>query len=171
MPSHTQQQSCCLDAIAELEQRSHAYPWSRRQLADSAAAGHHIQLLYHRQTLIGYYVAMLVIDEAHLLNIAVHADHQSQGWGGYLLRHLANWAAEQACTAILLEVRRSNQAARRLYQKMRFLPVGVRKNYYPLRTSSDKATKATIGASTTQREDALVLRQLLTQTVHSEQRI
>lgn len=156
--AEAEQRLRCLDALVELERCSHAHPWSRRQLEDSLTAGHHIQLLHCRQTLIGYYVAMLVTDETHLLNIAVHPDHQSQGWGRCLLHHLADWAVTRACTSVLLEVRSSNRAARHLYGKMGFQPVGVRRDYYPLRSAREAASGVMA------REDALVMRLFLSRT-------
>lgn len=152
VPAGTAQLRHCLDEMQRLEQCSHVHPWSRRQLADSVAAGHHVQLLYCDGGLIGYYVAMPVIDEAHLLNIAVHPDYRSRGWGRRLLRHLAEWADARGCVSVLLEVRRSNCAAIGLYRSMRFQPVAVRADYYP---QPDAAP------GQPQREDALLMRLLL----------
>lgn len=152
VPTDAAQLGNCLDELLQLEQHSHVHPWSRRQLADSVEAGHHIQLLYCDAGLIGYYVAMSVIDEAHLLNIAVHPDCRSRGWGSRLLRHLVTWAQGMACSSVLLEVRRSNCAAIGLYRKMHFRQIAVRTDYYPRSGSAPGQA---------QREDALLMRLLL----------
>lgn len=131
----------------QVEQRSYTHPWTRTHFADSVKAGHRMQLLYVDNALIGYYVAMHVVDEAHLLNITVKPESQSKGFGRLMLEHLFAWANEWACASVLLEVRASNQAAIALYKRVGFVQIGQRKNYYPLRAQK--------------REDAVVMRFVL----------
>ena len=91
---------------------------------------------------IGYAVVMLAADEAHLLNLSIAADCQKQGYGSLLLRRLCEVARGRGARLILLEVRPSNVAGLRLYERHGFQQVGLRREYYP----------AQVG-----REDALIL--------------
>jgi ribosomal-protein-alanine N-acetyltransferase len=71
------------------------------------------------------------VGEAQLLNLCIDPDHQGQGWGRQLMQHLLAVARQEFCTIFLLEVRRSNTPARRLYESLEFKTLGVRKGYYP----------------------------------------
>ena len=95
-------------------------------------AGYETQLLVDaNHQLLGYFVAMSVLDEVHLLNITVSPAHQRQGWARVLLDALALWARGKNAQWIWLEVRESNERAREVYVKHGFSEVGLRKNYYP----------------------------------------
>lgn len=134
-----------LDTVWEMEKRAYTHPWSRPNFQDSLLSGYPAQMLTtpvlpgdsaHQVTasghmLLGYWVAMQVLDEVHLLNIAVAPEHRRQGWGRVLLHSLATKAVAQSAQWLWLEVRAGNTAARELYQSFGFLPMGLRKQYYP----------------------------------------
>jgi ribosomal-protein-alanine N-acetyltransferase len=82
--------------------------------------------------LLGYLVAMVGVEEVHLLNITVAPAHQRHGWARFMLDALRLWSRGQRARALWLEVRQSNAPARRLYEHCGFAQVGVRKGYYPL---------------------------------------
>lgn len=130
-----------LEAVAELEQSVQAFPWSRGNFADSLAAGHGVWVCRIGGELVGFSVIMVVVDEAHLLNVAVAKRYQGQGYGARLLRHVMGQAKLHGAAKLLLEVRPSNQRAVELYRLFGFRQIGLRRGYYP----------AAIG-----REDALV---------------
>lgn len=132
-----------MEAIALIEHRSYTHPWSRKSFVDSVEAGHRIVLWFESNVLVGYYVAMQCVDEMHLLNITVRPESRGSGLGLRLMRHLLRSAADKACVGVLLEVRASNAPALHLYEKLGFLRIGERRNYYPLRA--------------TEREDAVVM--------------
>ena len=94
--------------------------------------------------LLGFLVAMPGVEEGHLLDVTVAPAHQRHGWGGWMLRALADWGRAQGFAQLWLEVRRSNAAARALYARCGWVEAGVRKGYYP-----DTAQR---------REDAIVMR-------------
>ena len=79
---------------------------------------------------LAYAGMWLVLDEAHVCNIAVHPDFRRRGYGRRILAALMALAQENSMQMITLEVRRSNEAAQRLYHSMGFLDVGYRKRYY-----------------------------------------
>ena len=137
------QQPGQLDALMAVEQRAYSHPWSRGNFTDSLASGYQIELLLGGDQLIGYFVAMPGVEEAHLLNITVAPEFQQQGWAIVLLDALALWARGRGAQWLWLEVRISNQRARQVYEKYGFQRVGERKRYYP--------------GPGTEREDAVVM--------------
>ncbi len=80
--------------------------------------------------LLGYVWARFVLDEGDIGNVAVAPDFRRRGVGAALLRALLEEAARRQAAVVQLEVRESNLAARRLYEKNGFETVGKRKNYY-----------------------------------------
>lgn len=142
--------SAALPLVVEVEKTAYAHPWSLKHFQDSLAAGHHAQLLCMAPDpsrdpvawtlaptlpaqgwLLGYFVAMMGVDEVHLLNITTVPVHRRQGWARLMLQALAGWARRSGAENLWLEVRESNQAARALYGAMGMREVGRRKGYYP----------------------------------------
>ena len=120
-----------LDDLLAIERRAYSHPWTLGNFTDALASGYQIQLLLGAEQLLGYFVAMSVLDEVHLLNITVSPAHQRQGWARVLLDALALWSRQQNAQWIWLEVRESNARAREVYLRHGFAEVGLRKNYYP----------------------------------------
>lgn len=120
-----------LDAVVAIERRAYTHPWTRGNFADSLRSGYHAQMLVAGDTVIGYYVAMLGVDEVHLLNITVDPACQGQGWGRIMLDALALWARAQGAQWLWLEVRTSNTRAQQVYDRYGYRRVGERRNYYP----------------------------------------
>ena len=112
-------------------------------ITDAMASGYQTQLLVAGDHLLGYFVAMMGVDEVHLLNITVAPAYQKQGWARVLLDALALWARGRGAQWLWLEVRVSNERALHAYQAQGFRRVGERKRYYP--------------APAGQREDAVVM--------------
>jgi len=71
-----------------------------------------------------------VLDEAEILNIAVHPAYQGRGMARNLVLQVIQQLKNEAVERCLLEVRASNTTARGLYDSLGFKPDGVRKNYY-----------------------------------------
>lgn len=132
-----------LDDVLAVEQQAYSHPWTRGNFTDAMASGYQIQLLMGDEQILGYFVAMLGVDEAHLLNLTVAPAFQRQGWAHVLLDALALWARGQGAQWLWLEVRTSNLRARQIYEANGFRRVGERKRYYP--------------AIGTEREDAVVM--------------
>jgi ribosomal-protein-alanine N-acetyltransferase len=79
---------------------------------------------------VGYVGVWLMVDEAHVVAIAVRESYRRQGLGERLLYDAIELALANKQESVTLEVRRSNTSAQALYEKYRFLNVGVRKRYY-----------------------------------------
>lgn len=134
-----------LQEVLDLEQTVYPHPWSMANFSDSLASGYEAWVL--RDTdheLMGYFLLMAIVDEAHLLNVAVSAERQGQGLGRFLLNQAVACARGLGMESVLLEVRPSNTRALEIYQRYGFETIGRRKGYYP--------------AANQQREDAIVMR-------------
>ena len=132
-----------LDEVMQVEQQAYAHPWSRANFLDALHSGYQAQMLVAGDEVIGYFVAMLGVEEVHLLNITVAPTFQGQGWAKVLLEALAIWARGQNTHWLWLEVRTGNTRALHVYESAGFRRMGLRKAYYP--------------AAHGQREDALVM--------------
>ena len=82
------------------------------------------------EDVVGYAGLLMVPDEADITKISVSPASKKQGVGYALLRELLLRAKEQGIAKVFLEVRESNAAALRLYEKAGFVRTGVRKGYY-----------------------------------------
>lgn len=134
-----------IDEVFALETSVYPHPWSRGNFLDSLSSGYHGWTLRDDAgALVGYFLLMSVVDEAHLLNVAVAAPRQREGLGLYLLDKIAACARGLSMDSILLEVRPSNLRALKVYEQYGFTEIGRRKAYYP--------------AHNGQREDAIVMR-------------
>lgn len=120
-----------LDRVAALESAAQPFPWNRTNFSDSLQAGHWAWVLRQNGELLGFVVLMGVLDEVHLLNIAIAPAHQGRGLGARLLRHVLAWSSRQGMASMYLEVRPSNTRAEALYRHLGFREIGRRKAYYP----------------------------------------
>jgi ribosomal-protein-alanine N-acetyltransferase len=77
----------------------------------------------------GFALVRYVFEEAELLLIAVHPDHQGQGIGKLLIRKIIDWSKSNRIKTLFLEVRSGNQALE-LYLRSGFIKIGARKDYY-----------------------------------------
>jgi ribosomal-protein-alanine N-acetyltransferase len=77
--------------------------------------------------------------ESHILNLTVNPDAHRRGIGGKLLKHFLQLAARHDADTVMLEVRPSNMAAIRLYEKIGFNEIGRRRNYYPAKEGREDA--------------------------------
>ena len=120
-----------LEQVMAIEPHIYRHPWTHGIFADSLKAGYSCWVYELDGKLIGYAVVMIVLDEAHLLNISIARDFQGCGMGRALLDHLVNVAHHHGAQIMFLEVRPSNRAALALYESMGFNEFSVRKGYYP----------------------------------------
>lgn len=119
-------------SIGLIERDSFADPWGSREFTSALEAQHAIFLVAEDSAgvVIGYAIAVAVIDEAEILNLAVRPSDRGAGLGGKLLDAAVAEAASRGAEQIFLEVRESNELARRLYASRGFSPVSRRRGYY-----------------------------------------
>jgi ribosomal-protein-alanine N-acetyltransferase len=133
-----------LDDVVAAEKDVYPFPWTRGNFTDALQAGYSAWVLRDAAGKVAAYsVMMMALDEAHLLNLSVARHAQRTGLGWRTLDWMADVARGYGGRTMLLEVRPSNEAAIRLYQRYGFERIGVRRGYYP-----------THGG----REDAIVMR-------------
>ncbi len=119
-----------VDAVTEIEQRAHPFPWTRGNFVDSLKAGHSAWVFLEGGTLVGYGVLMITVDEAELLDITIVPEYQRRGRGSVLLEQLLAVARSHGAMRMLLEVRPSNESGLALYRRFGFAEIGRRRAYY-----------------------------------------
>lgn len=106
-------------------------PWDREMFLESLKnPSCRIFLLKNTMDVLAYGVLYTVLDEGDIANIATLPEYRRQGVGEYMLTEMINRAASLGTKKLFLEVRESNSPARRLYEKIGFTEIGIRKNYY-----------------------------------------
>jgi len=120
-----------LDMVMMIEPLIYPYPWSRGNFSDSLNSGYSAWVLMSNETIIGYALVMMVLDEAHLLNLSIQKNFQKQGLGQLLLEYMIQIAKNNLAVNMFLEVRSSNISAIALYENMGFNEMAIRRNYYP----------------------------------------
>lgn len=119
-----------LHDVAGIEQQSYAFPWSENIFRDCLRVGYTCRALDLAGQIIGYGVMSLGAGEAHILNVCVRDEFRNLGFGRRLLEHLLERAAASGVAEAFLEVRPSNLSAIRLYQRLGFEQIGIRRGYY-----------------------------------------
>ncbi|HSW71344.1 MAG TPA: ribosomal protein S18-alanine N-acetyltransferase [Gammaproteobacteria bacterium] len=120
-----------LSQLAAIERATQAVPWSDAIFKDCFHAGYPGWVLEQENKIIGFVIYSIREDESHLLNIGVQPQFQRKGFGRQLLQHILSIIKQESAKIIYLEVRESNQRAIRLYEKMGFMHIGTRQDYYP----------------------------------------
>ncbi len=128
-----------LESIMAIEPQIYPYPWTRGNFSDSLSSGYSAWVLMLNDQIIGYSLMMLVLDEAHLLNLSVAKPYQKQGLGRMLLEHMVSIAKSNQMANMFLEVRPSNISAIALYENMGFNEMAVRRGYYPAANGREDA--------------------------------
>lgn len=120
-----------LERLVEIDSTWNPSSWSRklfeRELLNPAAR---VRGVFCDETLVGYLIAHVVLDEAHIVSLGVHPDWRGQGFGNVLLKDFLRVAVFENISSITLEVRASNTIAQKLYQKVGFVVAGIRRHYY-----------------------------------------
>jgi [ribosomal protein S18]-alanine N-acetyltransferase len=117
--------------VLSIETRTYGYPWSAGNFRDSIHAGHSCWLCKYGGLTIGYGIVLIAAAECHLLNLTIAPEWQGKGYGKSLLLHLIAQGVIGFADRFLLEVRPSNAVGRKLYARLGFAVIGVRRNYYP----------------------------------------
>jgi len=132
-----------LNAIEEIERSSYPTPWSRSMFAGELAKPSSICLGAvdtDQNELVGYLIISRYVDAWHVMNVAVAEPYRRRGIASGLMERLFEDTARDSRRGYTLEVRVSNDAAIRLYERLGFIARGIRRGYY-----------------TDNREDALIM--------------
>lgn len=120
-----------IQRISELEAVCFRTPWSFNSLFGELAndVAHYIVAL-DGDLIVGYAGVWIMLDEAHMTNIAVDPDYRCRGIGRTMIVRLMGLALKLGAERMTLEVREFNHNAQRLYASLGFAYAGTRKHYY-----------------------------------------
>ena len=119
------------EVIAQIESLSFKTPWTKDMvLSEIREPISHFYLAVTERGVAGYYGFLHILDELHILNVAVDPSFRRQGVGGAMMAHLKEVMKRLSCRAATLEVRESNSEAIKLYERAGFSLAGVRPHYY-----------------------------------------
>jgi len=119
--------------IHRIEQLCFPVPWSEESIShdlEENVLSRWLGIFDENGRLIAYGGMWLVINEGHILNIAVDPEFQGKGYGKRVLNALIDMARENGMNILFLEVRRSNLRAQKLYLGAGFMKAGCRRQYY-----------------------------------------
>lgn len=118
--------------VVAIEKVSNGSPWSDRGFRNEIDHEHGVFLVaVEGGEVVGYGGVWLVIDEAHIVNVAVREDRRRQGIARGLVKRLLDLSKEAGMKTASLEVRAGNEGAIRLYEDLGFVTTNRRKRYYP----------------------------------------
>lgn len=118
--------------ICEIEIEAFATPWTAEAFHNELMNNHFAKYMVMELAgeVVGYGGMWLIVDEAHVTNIAIKAPYRGRKWGERLLDEFMDTAAFMGAVRMTLEVRVSNLIAQSLYGKLGFYPAGTRREYY-----------------------------------------
>lgn len=120
-----------LQQVMVIENANFAVPWTEMGFFSFLIRKDAMFLVAEEgDEIVGYCGLIAVLDEGDITNVAVKQSRQDEGIGKLLVSELIALGRKAGVTTIHLEVRISNEKALSLYQKMGFVQIGVRKNYY-----------------------------------------
>ncbi len=148
--SRYQLQKMVADDIPEvmaIEKQVQSHPWTKGIFKDCLRVGYLCWVCREEgKNLVGYLIQSIAAEEMHILNVCIHPDKQRMNLGTLLVQQAEEFGQRGSAKTVFLEVRPKNIAAIRLYQKLGYEQVGLRKDYYP----ADRG-----------REDAVVMKKRL----------
>jgi ribosomal-protein-alanine N-acetyltransferase len=122
-----------LDGVLDVEAESFTNPWTRQMYAwelQNRSVCHIYVVRMHDCEVAGFCAFWLVLDEIHINNVAIRPQYRGRGIGTALLHHVLAEARRLGARRATLEVRASNEAARRLYERLGFYVAATRRDYY-----------------------------------------
>ncbi len=122
-----------VDAVLAIERASFTNPWTRDMyLAELENVGTSYCLLARGSdgTIAGFCSFWRILDELHINNLAVAPEQRRHGAASALLDAVVREGARLGALRATLEVRQSNEIARRLYERFGFVVAGIRRGYY-----------------------------------------
>ena len=122
-----------LEGVLEVEAGSFTNPWTREMYAwelQNRSVCHIYVVRMHDCEVAGFCAFWLVLDEIHINNLAIRPEFRGRGMGTALLHHVLAEARRLGAKRATLEVRASNDSARRLYERLGFYVAATRPEYY-----------------------------------------
>ncbi|KAB3532066.1 ribosomal protein S18-alanine N-acetyltransferase [Alkaliphilus serpentinus] len=121
-----------INQVAKIEEACFAVPWTKaafeKEIRSNLLAKYYVVLIDDK--IVAYGGMWLIMEEAHVTNIAVDPLEQGKGFGRRLTEEMIEEAKAMGALKITLEVRKNNVVAQNLYKSLGFLPCGIRPGYY-----------------------------------------
>ena len=137
-----------LPEVVAIEDATQPTPWSAQVFRDCFSSHYDCRVVERDNAIIGFVVLSSVLDEAHLLNIAVAPAMQRRGIAWAVLKEIIPEYQARVLRYLYLEVRESNAGAQALYQHLGFQIIGRRKHYYRTRDGRENAVLMMLDLST-----------------------
>lgn len=120
-------------AVHAIEAASFPTPWTQAMFLSEMRENKVARYLVIQTAgeVAGFAGVHIILDEGHITNIAVAPAYRGLGYGRLITLALMQYASNLGVSYLTLEVRKSNEKAKRLYASLGFTPVGLRKKYYP----------------------------------------
>lgn len=120
-----------LEQVMTIEEANFSVPWTETGFFTFLLREDTLFLVAEEgEKILGYCGVVTVQDEGDITNVAVEKNSQNQGIGKKLLEEMFQRTQKAGVCRLFLEVRAGNAAAHHLYEKMGFVQMGIRKNYY-----------------------------------------
>ncbi len=123
--------------LVKIEKLTQSTPWTQEIFEQCLQIGYLGWVTESEGEVTGFVIISRAAGEMHILNLGVHPDFQRRGLGEALMRTAIAIAKANHFHQAILEVRRSNKKAIALYEKLDFIQIGERKNYYPAPNPED----------------------------------
>jgi [ribosomal protein S18]-alanine N-acetyltransferase len=121
-----------IPTILEIEKDANPAPWSERSFLNELSNPQSLfKVALEGGRVVGYGGVWMLIDEAHITNVAIAAEMRRRGIGRRLMIELLKEAKDRGMLCSTLEVRASNEGAIKMYEKLGYTVTTVRKGYYP----------------------------------------
>jgi ribosomal-protein-alanine N-acetyltransferase len=123
-----------LPEVLSIERSSFPNPWPettfRGELQNVGISFPLVALDPESEAVVGYLIYWKIVDDVQVNNVAVHPDYRRRGVAESMFREILAELRREGVKIVTLEVRMSNLAARRLYEKLGFRRFGIRRGYY-----------------------------------------
>ncbi len=120
-----------LDRVVDIEKASMPSPWSKELFEEELKRTQANYFVIEEDGILAGYIGYWEApEEAHIITLAISPSFRNRGLGKRMMDHFLAYAAQKGARLATLEVRDSNGAGRRLYEKCGFRMVAIRKKYY-----------------------------------------
>jgi [ribosomal protein S18]-alanine N-acetyltransferase len=121
-----------INDLYRIELLCHVHPWSLSVFTKefNHPGSFHYLLTTSAGIIIGFVLSLIIVDELHIHNIAIHPDFQRKGYAKILVSTILSYAESKKVVSVFLEVRENNIAALRLYKNLGFTSISRRDKYY-----------------------------------------